>query len=319
MKITRLFSQFHEGLKLPRREVEFARRFRTFIEEALRAGGIVVESSFLQGSLAKKTMIAPLKDVDLVIVLSRSAYDGYDVAAVFQLIANALRAALRSQYPNLFVGEPKRYAIPIDLGEGLPSFDVVPAFETEGTQNDDILIGDTETDQWETSNTREMMREVSDANQRTGGVLVHVVRMVKNAIRQHFEDGIPGIAVEGSAVRALDESMPYADASAVLLQTMAEEVAREVITDPTGTDNLIEKLAGGASAWLSNKAVEAEKALSLADSGDDDEAWIWWYRVFGDPFPEPPADQDDGLKDLMTGLHVGDRAPTPTRAWLRRS
>ncbi len=311
-----LFQRFHDSLKLPRREVEFARGFRSVIEEGLKAGGIAVQSSFLQGSLAKKTMIAPLKDVDLVIVLSRSAYEGYDVAQVFQLVANALRAALRSEYQYLVVGVPKKYAIPIDLGDSLPSFDIVPAFEAEDS-SDDILIGNTENNQWETSNTREMMRAVSEANQATGGVLVHVVRMVKNAVRRHFDDGIPGIAVEGAAVRALKDPAPYPDASTVLFARLADEVARGMIYDPTDTDDLIEKLEDGASDWLNSKAAEAARALRLSEAGNEDEAWLWWYRLFGEPFPTPPTDDVDGLKEIMSGLHVGASGPTPTRAWSR--
>lgn len=88
--------------------------------------------------------------------------------------------------------------------------------------------------------------------------------------------------------------------------------------DPTNTDNLIDKIASGAYAWLAETTQASEKALSLTESGEHDEAWHWWYRVFGDPFPEPP-ETPDGLQAAMTGLYVGQGAPTPTRAWKRRT
>lgn len=323
MQTSELFTHFHDDLKLPKREVEFARGFRSVIEAAFKAAGIVVVSTFLQGSLAKRTMIRPLKDVDLVVVLDRRTYLDLGVAGVFELIAETLTQALIGTYPDVVVDDPKKYAIPIELALDFPSFDVVPAFETPGDENDDILIGNTETLVWERSNTREMMRVVSAANGRTEGILVHVVRMVKNSVRQHFDDGIPGIAIEGVACRELSGHVPYAEGCTAIFRRAADEVARGRIDDPTNAENLIEKLADHARAWLDNKAIEAEKAWSLAEAGDHEEAWQWWYRIFGDPFPEPPSTTPDDpvgggdLTSVMTGLHVGGESPTPTRAWSR--
>ena len=165
MTTSNQFDRFDERLKLPRDEVEFARHFREVVEDSLGDGGIAIESTFLQGSLAKGTMIRPLKDVDLVVVLSRAAYSHLDVLSVFSLVSDALRAALASSYETLVVGNPKKYAIPIELRGDLPSFDVVPAFEDETETSDNILIGNTEDNRWESSNTREMMRAVASANQ----------------------------------------------------------------------------------------------------------------------------------------------------------
>src|SRR5690606_31244235 len=70
------FEEFHEELKLDPDEVAFAREFPDEIPVALSGAGVKVTNSFLQGSLARGTMVSPLKDVDMVVSLDRDDY-GY--------------------------------------------------------------------------------------------------------------------------------------------------------------------------------------------------------------------------------------------------
>ena len=149
-------------------------------------------------------MVSPLKDVDMVVCLDRSTHGhflddpcGPDLA--MDLLQEALETQLRPNYPDLQFGPRKRHALPIELGltdDGRPSFDLVPAFETT-TDDDDVLIADREDRRWERSNPRELRRVVSDANQATGGILIHIVRMVKHAVRTKLHVEFPGSGVRG--------------------------------------------------------------------------------------------------------------------------
>src|SRR5690606_17030510 len=69
------FQAYHKALLLPPRDVAFARGFPEEIRKILTASSeITVSHSFLQGSLARKTMIPPLKDGDMVITLDRDRH-----------------------------------------------------------------------------------------------------------------------------------------------------------------------------------------------------------------------------------------------------
>lgn len=67
------FDEYHDELKLDPEEVSFARGFPDQAREALADEGVEIIHSFLQGSLARGTMVSPLKDVDMVVSLNRDS------------------------------------------------------------------------------------------------------------------------------------------------------------------------------------------------------------------------------------------------------
>ena len=318
------FAEFHEELKLDPDEVAFARGFPNEVREALSEGGVKVTHSFLQGSLARGTMVSPLKDVDMVVSLDRDTYGylltdprGPDFA--MDLLKRALETQLRPKYPRLRFGPRKRHALPIELGGGYPSFDLVPAFET-ATNDDDVLIADRDDKKWERSNPRELIRFVAKANQATGGKLIHVVRMVKHSVRTKLHEKFPGIAVESLAIDAIGGPMSYAQA-AVLVFGQGAEALGGPIFEPTGRDDLAPKIdqiepgfTNKAKRWFGEKAGEARRALNLGESGDHDQSISWWHRVFGPPFPSARATSPAAAAAALT---FGRSAARPTRAWRR--
>lgn len=234
------------------------------------------------------------------------------------LFQAALGRGLRSKYPGLRFGERKAHALPIEPGEGLPSFDLVPAFETT-TADDDVLIADREDRCWERSNTRDVNRVVAGANQAAGGRLIHVVRMVKHAVRSHLNKMFPGLAVESFAIAMLAEPIGYPEASLRVFEHGAS-VLGGVILDPTGLDDLapkIDALAPGfvekAKEWFEARAADARRARDRALAGQHDHAIAWWFRVFGPPFPLPPDARPE--EDAAAALTFGAAAPRPTRSW----
>ncbi len=319
------FAEFHDALKLVPHEVGFARDFPDEIRDALSRAGVRATHSFLQGSLARGTMVSPLKDVDMVVSLDRVPYQhliedalGPDIA--MGVLQDALEHQLRPRYPNLRFGERKAHALPIELGVGYPSFDLVPAFETTTTDGD-VLIADREDQAWELSNTRQLIRVVAEANQAAGGMLIHVVRMVKHAVRTRLHEKFTGLAVESVAIPAIVKAMPYAEACGRVLEMGAEMLGRP-IPDPTGRDDLASKIDAiepgfteRAREWFETQAGDARRARECAESGDHDQAIAWWRRVFGSPFPLLPT--KTSTKAAASALTFGTRAPRPSRAWRR--
>jgi hypothetical protein len=77
----------------------------------------------------------------------------------------------------------------------------VPAFETD-TDDDDVLIANTETNTWDRSNTRTLIRVIAERNQACDGRFVHQVRMAKRFVVHSLEGLIPGLHVETFAYPA---------------------------------------------------------------------------------------------------------------------
>ena len=321
------FAEFHEELKLDSDEVDFARSFPDDVREALVESNVKTTHSFLQGSLARGTMVSPLKDVDMVVCLDRRDH-GYLLRSLFGpdqamgMLQEALENRLRPDYPDLRFGPRKRHALSIELGGGRPSFDLVPAFETT-TDDDDVLIADREDKQWKRSNPRELIRIVSGANQEMGGRLIHVVRMIKHAVRTNLDERFPSLALESIAIVALDQSVSYAEACLLVFEKGAE-ILGGPIHDPTGRDDLapkIDQIEPGftvrAKEWFEEKVFEARCARERAVSGDHVRSIAWWHRVFGAPFPS--SWEDKSAKRAAHGLAFGSVAPKPTRAWRRSS
>ena len=317
------FQEFHEQLKLDPDEVAFARGFPNKVREALSKEGVEITHSFLQGSLARGTMVSPLKDVDMVVCLDRNAYgrlldepSGPDQA--MHLLQEALEAQLRPDHPDLRFGTRKAHALPIELGGNRPSFDLVPAFETT-TDDDDVLIADRKDGRWERSNTRELIRVVSAANQSTNGILIHVVRMIKHAVRSKLHEGFPSLVLESVAIDVIPKSMSYAEACLLVFEKGVEMLGGPIF-DPTGHDNLalkIDEIELGfvvkAKQWFKERAKEARRARDSADIGNHIQSIAWWFSIFGPPFPAPPNAKSP--KEAAKGLAFGADAAKPTRAW----
>ena len=210
-----------------------------------------ITHSFLQGSLARRTMVPPLKDVDMVVTLDCDEYvhlleEPLGPNKAMDLLQHALR-----EVPSTEVSQPKVWGserptlFPIELGDAYPSFDLVPAFETT-TDDDDVLIADREDQRWERSNTREQIRVVADANKASGGTMIHVVRMVGTAVRTKLHEKFPGLAIESISIPACGKSMSYAEASARVFEMGATMLGGPIL-DPTGRDDLPRRLSTRSS------------------------------------------------------------------------
>jgi len=323
MNEVQAFEQFDNELKLNPSERVRAEKCHLEITALLTAKGLIV-LAFLQGSFARKTMISPLRDIDKVVILSETL-TGLSPDEVM----NCLESALRVAYPNATF-ERTRHSLKIDFGNDSFCFDVVPAYETT-TDDDDVLIANRDSQGWDRSNTRELMRVVRARNQEFDGRFIHVVRMIKHLVAHQMDEVIPGLHVESIAYAAMKSSLPYAQACLVVLEAGAELLAGSY-TDPTGVDRLSDRLKpdarASAQAAFAAAAAKASEARALAEDGDEQNALRVWHDVFGDPFPEPKGQTLGAALSAATGGSVtrtGHVSPSaaarqsapPTRSWRR--
>ena len=320
------FEEFDEALKLDPGDRARAERIHKEITDYLISIGLII-GAFLQGSFRRKTMIAPLRDIDKVVILHESLRGLSPIK-----VMDHLEKALQTKFPGATFSRTK-HSLKIDLGPDSFDFDVVPAWETT-TDDDDVLIANTKPkpgeDSWVRSNTRELIRVVSKRNQETSSRFVHQIRMGKQVIKVHLDGIIPGLHVESWAYTAVTSTMPHDEAIAEILATAAELIGGKY-HEPTGVEAISDRLSPAsvkeARPVLEDLARRAAEARRLTQAGDTTEALRVWHTVCGDLFPASSAQTSgDALRTAFTGGSIttaGTVSATtaavqrsrPTRSW----
>jgi hypothetical protein len=318
LSVPEAFERLRNNLKLDPGELAKVIATHNTVTAHLKALGLIT-GGFLQGSLARKTMVAPLRDVDKVVLL---AVDYRNLPGGARLAADQIAAALRQLYPLL---EPAvgKHCVTLDFGETTFSFDIVPAIDL----GDDIEIVDAKLDRWMVSNTRELIRIVQERNGECAGNFIHQARMGKAFARQNAEGLVPGLHVESFAFQAITVSMPDDEALAALLCTGQNALSSGTqYFEPTGRDELGHRIDPPArqrarSAFAEGARLSSE-AVALRRSDDHNSAIAIWHKLLGDVFPKPDA--TTALTALGVGAGVsaaGVITPaaqirtTPTRSW----
>jgi hypothetical protein len=320
-KVDAAFAAFDENLNLDRRERQRAQQVHNDMREALTADGLVV-GSFLQGSFARKTMLKPLKDVDIVVLLNPALRDRYRAPHGPGQAMEAFRPRVLSRFPDAKFDqgeEPAGKALRVSLPGCSFTVDLVPAFEEE-PPTEYVLIGDRHEGAWERSNTRVQRRRVSERNQHTGGQFVHQVRMLKAYRKAHEEqlDFVSGIVVESLAFAVIRAQQPHPDALCAALRYAATAVYGPVY-EPGGEDDVTAKWTPQqrqlAAQAFSDAAARAEEALRL-DAADDPESAIHsWQSLLGGDFPAAPARSlQDAAAAWASGSVSRTGRPSSTRA-----
>lgn len=301
MTIQEAFEEFDDALKLDSVERQKAIDLHHKIRDVLAAAGICAHA-ILQGSFARKTMLAPLRDIDMIGFLNAEYRYLMDTDGGVAVAMDLIETALRKAFPEARF-ERSRHAIKIEFPELGFTFDLVPAFDREDSELIDIANLDDDT--WDESNTRTLMRVVRERNDDCDGAFIHQVRMVKHWDRYEIEE-LFGLYRESAAYDGIKGPIDHADAVLVAFRALEEGLEIEVQYDPTGVDNLYWKLEPGVAAKALPRVREArrkaEEAIDLDDVGDTPAALAIWYSIFGDPFPAPPTQSvEDAFTNSLGG------------------
>lgn len=288
---TDAFDEYDENLKLDPKGRAAAEKVHNDITSLLISQRLIIWA-FLQGSFRRKTMIAPLRDVDKVVILHP------DLAGLTPDEAmDRIQQVLQAKYPDATF-DRSRHSLKIDFGPDSFYFDIVPAWETN-TDDDDVCIANRDTGGWDRSNTRELIRVVAERNMDTGGAFIHQARMGKQVIKHLLDGVIPGLHVESWAFLTIAEAIAHDEALAQILE-MGASLLGNTYTEPTGVDLISSRLQpdviAQAKPVLETAARRAREARQLADAGDHNEAIRIWHSLCGDCFPAPEE------QDVATAL-----------------
>ncbi|WP_203417272.1 nucleotidyltransferase [Jiangella ureilytica] len=155
------FTKLDENLNLDPFVRLKAQNIHNTIRDDLTKAGLIA-GSFLQGSFARKTMLKPLKDVDIVCLLPAYMWELLRGPDGPGKAMESFKAPVAERWPGVqfdIGDEPSGKALRVTLPDVDFTIDLVPAFDQEGSY---VLIGDRFEGTWEPSNTRIQLKKVSD-------------------------------------------------------------------------------------------------------------------------------------------------------------
>ncbi|GAA3885729.1 nucleotidyltransferase [Streptomyces lannensis] len=326
------FDAFDEDLNLDALERKRAQKRHQEIRDLLQGTGLAI-ATFLQGSFARKTMLKPLKDVDMVIRMHPRLHETLRKPGGSADAMSLIRAAVADEYPGarFDVDKAPAHALQVTFPDLAFTLDLVPALDEDDSEI--VYIADRDKDTWEWSNTRTLNRIISTRNQATGQRFVHQVRMLKSFKKDHpLLDETCGLLWEAFAYQTVTAALEHPKAVAASLAHAAVAVSGPVF-DPTGIDDLsVDWTTAQRTAFastLDGAARQAAEALRLEQDGQHAAAIEIWHTLIGDPFPTAETQNAaDALRALAAGSITstgravtssrGQQPARPARSWRTR-
>lgn len=293
--VSEAFDIFRGRLQTTKTENKTASRRQRKIREQLDASELTIDADFLTGSYRRETKTKPLRDVDIMVVLTDRRYLDQHPSAVLE----AVRGILVPHYGEHRV-TPDRRAVRVDFGLAIVddvadgevmSFDVVPGF----THGDNYLIPDDTLGTWIATNPKVHADLSTAANKAYDGQWKPLVKMIK---KWNFHVGDPVIPSFLLEVLALDLiSGGWAGPDPYELRMFFASAADRLgdgwpdpaHAGPDVSDTL--DADPGAMAAARQALLDAEKsctrALGLERTGNNGAAIREWRNLFGPLFPAP--------------------------------
>ncbi|MEW6715187.1 MAG: CBASS oligonucleotide cyclase [Nitrospirota bacterium] len=250
---------------------------------------LTVLDSFLTGSYSRSTLIAPLKeaDIDVVVVLDAKYFYHYNGQNGSQAgLLDLLKRALRKTYPNTPDISRNGQAVTIQFTDFM--VDVVPAFNRKGGG---YLIPNSVSQTWISTDPKKHVDIMSAANKAHDGNLIPLIKMIKGWNRT-INDEFRSFHLEVMALKALDPVRISDYPSGVrYFFDKARSYVKQENSDPAGYGgdvgsylNTHDKIDSAVSRF--ETAYERSlKAEDYAKRGYIEDAVKMWRIIFGDYFP----------------------------------
>jgi len=290
--VSEAFDRFQTRLQTTETENAAAsRRQETLREQLGAADPFDIVEHFLTGSYRRETKTKPLRDVDIMIVLSNTGYLDRHPREVLEDVC----AVLEPHYEGRV--ETDRRAVRVDFGVSLVddlsgdvvSFDVVPAF----ADGSNYLIPDDVLGIWISTNPQKHADLARDANAAYAKQWKPLVKAIKSWNNHHGKPIEPSFLIEVMALEILTGTWGGSRKQEIR-QFFATAAARigEAWPDPAGlgpdvSDTLHDDPTALAKARTA--LLHAEKACTEAmrqeRAGQTGGALATWRGLLGPAFP----------------------------------
>jgi len=293
LSTTEAFEKFRKRLELSETERKDASRRHNDVRDCIR-GGFDVKTDFLSGSYKRHTKTKPLKDVDILVVLSDKEKGRRQKPPLEML--QAFDECLKKKYTEKDQTEICRRAVTVEFEKAyypedhagkVLSIDTVPAFES-GT--DEYEIPDKVTGTWIKTNPEKHKEQATGKNNEMDGHWVPLVKMVKGWNRANGKPIKPSFLVEVMAEGLVEAPFSnYPNEVRNLFAAMEANVGSSW-PDPAGlgppvSDQMTAELVTAGRKALQEAQQKAALAMRAEETGRQGEALRIWREVLGDYFP----------------------------------
>lgn len=290
LTIPEAFDKYRGRLETTDTENAAASRRQRRLRDQL-GNGFSIADDFLTGAYRRQTKTKPLRDVDIMIVLTdRSYLDRHP-----RCVLDDVKAVLDDHYdPHRVVSD--RRAVRVDFGvaivddvsDDVVSFDVVPAF----TDGDYYLIPDDVLGVWVATNPKVHGDKATAANKAFAGRWKPVVKMIKKWNDHNGSPIEPSFLIEVMALDLISGewsgSYPYEIRQ--FFATAADRIA-DGWPDPAGVGPDVSDVldADPTKMHLAQAALHAAEkacteAIRLQARGRTGDALAAWQTLFGPLF-----------------------------------
>jgi predicted nucleotidyltransferase len=291
MNLNEAFDEFRSRLETTETEDKAASRRQKKIREELEAS-FDVKRDFLTGSYVRHTKTKPLRDVDIMVVMT----DRTPLGKHPRVILDAVTEVLKPIYGRDRV-TPDRRAVRVDFGLTLVSdvtgdvmsVEVVPAF----SEKDHYLIPDDLLGEWIKTNPEVHKNKARDANDELSGYWKPIVKIVKKWNDEHGQPVTPSFLIEVMALDLVNGPWvgPYPREVRQFFASAADRLG-ERWPDPAGVGpDVNDILRNDAAALASARSalLDAERActeaMRLERDGRTGAALAAARELFGSLFP----------------------------------
>lgn len=251
--------------------------------------GLDVLDSFLSGSYSRHTLIAPLKqaDIDIVVVLDPKYYHHYNGQNGGQAgLLDFLKRVLKKTYPTTPDISRNGQAVTIQFTDFV--VDVVPAFNRQGGG---YLIPNSITQAWLSTDPKKHVQIWSESNKSHNGDLIPLIKMLK-AWNRTTSSYFRSFHLETMALQILNNvNISDFPSGARYVFDKGRDYVTKKNPDPAGYGddvggylNTEEKIKNAVNRFETSHT-RAVKAEDLALRGHVADAVAMWRKVFGDYFP----------------------------------
>ncbi len=286
--IVEAFRTFKANLEITGLQAETVSTRQQNVREAVKKGLDVLDS-FITGSYSRHTLIAPLKqaDIDIIIILDSKYFHNYNGKNGGQAgLLDLLKWVLRKTYPTTPDISRNGQAVTIQFTDF--AVDVVPAFNRQGGG---YLIPNSITQSWLSTDPKQHVQIWSAANKSHGGDLVPLIKMLK-AWNRSTSSFLRSFHLETMCLQILDNvTISDFPSGARYLFDKGRNYVTKKNPDPAGYGddvgaylNTADKVKNAVSRF-ETAYTRALKAENFASRGYVSDAVNMWRLVFGDYFP----------------------------------
>jgi Second Messenger Oligonucleotide or Dinucleotide Synthetase domain len=265
----------HELASINERDVDLVRRRLDAIQDALAEDVVEIDRILFGGSVAKRTYVDGLSDVDSLLVFDPGAVGDQSPQDVRSDVRETLEGGLnRGDVESIRSGN---LAITVRYRDGL-EIQLLPAVG----QGDEQLISSASGERWIKIQPRKFADRLTRVNEDNGGGVIPAIKLAKAIIAGRLPEGErpTGYHVEALALAAFDGYNGPRTPKAMVerLFDAAARSAMEPISDVTGQSVHVDESLGPAGSpsrqRLSSRFRQIAKDLTTAKSASE------WQKLF---------------------------------------